>query len=206
MKNVWKRLAAALLCGVLLLPFSACGNDSSKAEESMGVSSSADSGVQGEKLPLTDLTVIPENTYSEATLVCDSIVVEAGSKKIPYRVLLYNNPGFGFVGLRLSYEDPLTPYMDEEKGKDEMEVTLGTAMNGFMVSCMNSPQQKLIGAAGFAGSDCEFDGAMFTCYFDIPADAPSGTVYDFSLEVVDFRPMDGENHEVKTVKGSITVQ
>ncbi len=206
MKISWKRVAAALLCGVLMLPFSACADDSSKAEESTPVSSAADSAVQGEKLPLTDLTVIPENTYSGATLVCDSIVVEAGSKKVPYRVLLYNNPGFGFVGLRLSYEGPLTPYMDEAKGKDEMEVTLGAAMSNFMVSCMNSPEQKLIGAAGFSGSDSEFDGIMFTCYFDIPADAAPGTVYDFALEVVDFRPMDGENHSVQTVNGSITVQ
>lgn len=208
-----KRMTAAMLSAFCLLSFGACRNDSSNDDSKNNSSSVADSSVSdsssmvsGEKKPLTDLTVLPENTYDGATIVCDDIVVAAGTTKVPYRVMLYNNPGYGFVGLRVFYDETLQPYMDAERGEDEMEILTGDGMGGFMFSCMNSAQQHMIGLAAFGSVDCKSDGVMFTCYFDIPADAESGTVYDFSVEAVDFRPLEGDNREVAVVGGKITVQ
>lgn len=212
-----KRITAAMLSAFCLLAFSACRNDNSNHDSSItdssanassiSDSSSNDSATSSDKKqPLTDLTVLPENTYDGATIVCDDIVVAAGTTKVPYRVMLYNNPGYGFVGMRVFYDTKLQPYMDEERGVDEMEIVTGDGMNGFMSSCMNNTDQHLIGLAAFGSTDCRSDGVMITCYFDIPADAASGTVYDFSAEVVDFRPLEGENHAVTVIGGKITVQ
>lgn len=209
-----KRVTAVMLSAFCLLSFGACRNDDSQndsgsvADSSRDVSSVSDSSsaISTEKQPLTDLTVIPENTYDGATIVCDDIVVAAGTTKVPYRVMLYNNPGYGFVGLRVFYDGALQPYMDEERGEDELEIITGDGMGGFMSSCMNSNAQHMIGLAAFGSTDCKSDGVMFTCYFDIPADAASGTVYEFSAETVDFRQLEGENYEVAMVGGKITVQ
>ncbi len=200
-----KRITAGMLSALCLLSFSACRNDSSNHTGGSSISDSS-STVSTDQKPLTDLTVIPPNTYDGATVVCDDIVVAAGTTKVPYRVMLYNNPGYGFVGLRVLYDGTLQPYMDAERGEDEMEILTGDGMGGFMFSCMNSAEQNMIGLAAFGSVDCKSDGVMFTCYFDIPADAASGTVYDFSAEVVDFRPLEGENHQVAVVGGKITVQ
>ncbi len=200
-----KHMLAVALCVFCLVPMSACKDDSSSVVGSSSVTD-ASSMTSGEQRPLTDLTVIPENTYDGAAIVCDDIVVAAGTTKVPYRVMLYNNPGYGFVGMRLFYDTTLKPYMDEERGQDEMEITTGDATQGFMFSCMRNEAQKMIGAAAFGAADCKSDGVMFTCYFDIPADAASGTVYEFSAEVVDFRPLEGENHKVEVIAGKITVQ
>ncbi len=200
-----KRVLAAALCLLCLLLMSACKDDSSSSADQSSASN-ASSAVSGEQQPLTDLTVLPENTYDGATIACDDIVVAAGTTKVPYRVMVYNNPGYGFVGMRLFYDTTLQPYMDAERGQDELEIAIGEGAQGFMFSCLNNTAQKMIGAAAFGSTDCKADGVMFTCYFDIPADAASGTVYDFSAEVVDFRPLEGENHKVATVAGKITVQ
>ncbi len=200
-----KRVAAAMLCALCLMPMSACKDDSSASADKSSASDAA-SAVSGETKPLTDLSVLPENIYNDATVVCDDIVVAAGTTKVPYRVMLYNNPGYGFMGMRVYYDTTLKPYMDAAKGDDEMEVKQGDAMSGFLFSCMNNTEQKMIGAAAFGSVDSKSDGVMFTCYFDIPADATSGTVYDFDIEIVDFRPLEGENLDVKVVSGAITVQ
>lgn len=211
-----KRITAVMLSTFCLLSIGACRNDNSQndsasvADSSRDASSVSDNSsavaVSVEKQPLTDLTVIPENTYDGATIVCDNIVVAAGTTKVPYRVMLYNNPGYGFVGLRVFYDGALQPYMDEERGEDEIEIITGDGMGGFMFSCMNSTAQHMIGLAAFGSADCKSDGVMMTCYFDIPADAASGTVYEFSAEAVDFRQLEGENYEVAMVGGKITVQ
>lgn len=185
---------------------STTSNTNSGTDESSTSTDSTASGTDtGTTLPLTDLSVMPENTYSDATILGDRIVVAAGTEKVPYRVILYNNPGYGFAGIRLTYGTALKPYLEEGNTAEFMD---GAATDSFLTTCLNSPTEHMLGFAGFAsdGADSKEDGIMFTCYFDIPADAASGTVYDFKLEVVDFNTVAGDAVAVDTVSGSITVQ
>lgn len=208
------RIACLLLCTACALGLCACGNsDHSSSTSSAAPNVSTESTVDSlpsdsdnkTDLPLTDLTVLPENTYEDTTIFADQIVVAAGTEKVPYRIMLYNNPGYGFAGIRLTYDADLNPYLEE----DNIAVfDDGDATDQFLSTCLNSQDEHMLGFAGFAtnGADSTADGIMFTCYFDIPADAASGTVYDFKLEVVDFNTIAGDAVEVDTVSGSITVQ
>lgn len=205
MKKTFGRLAALLMCAVCLAGLSACKEESS-APVGETSSSASDSSKADSSTPpaLSDPDAMPENTYSAPTMLCDNIVVKAGTEKVPYRVILYQNPGYAFTGFRILYDDALTPYTTDDMGTVEM--VTGDALSGFMSTCINSDEDNMIGFGAFCTEDKTTDGIVFTCYFDIPADAASGTVYPFTLEVVDFNTLAGEAKEVQAINGAITVQ
>ncbi len=192
----YNRITALLLCGILLLGLTACNskNSSQNGSES-NVTTTA---------PLSDLNAMPENSYKEPTILLDQITVAAGSTHVPFRVIVYNNPGYSMAGLRLIYDDDLKPYFNPADHTVEYEP--GQAANGLMHNSSVSEEKFMIGFAGIGVSDITTDGIIFTCYFDVPSKAASGDVYPIKIEIVDFKNLADSQLNPSLVQGSITIQ
>ena len=134
----------------------------------------------------------------------DHVTASAGQQNVPVTVSVANNPGFTSSGIRIIYDEGLTPVYDA--ASKEAELTMGPAGNGLIGIAMVATDKRIVGFGSMGTNDNQSDGAIFTCYFNVPADAKSGKVYDIQIEVVDFIRSSGTELSPVSVSGSITVQ
>lgn len=190
------RITALVLCGMLLFSLTACNSkNSSQAGSDSAVTTTA---------PLSDLNAMPENSYNGLTILLDQITVAAGATHVPYRVIVYNNPGYSMAGLRLIYHEDLKPYFNP--ADRTVEYQPGDVANSLMHNSFISEEKRMIAFAGFGVSDISVDGVLFTCYFDVPEKAASGDVYPIQIEIVDFKNLADSQLNPNLIQGSITIQ
>ena len=147
---------------------------------------------------------------SALTIGIPPVTAHAGDKAVPVDVKIWNNPGYNGAGIQILYDAALTPlqgtevneFSDAPAGKCD----LGEAAEGFLKSCLIGVEDHMIAFGTMGGEDCTADGTIFTVYFDIPEDAPSG--HSFTLSCV----LDSISNDSKTklspvmLDGSITIE
>ncbi len=152
---------------------SAANADNSAAEKSeSGADSAAKTEVSAAEPPKTDAPVFS----------AENLTVKPGDKHVPVTISLTNNPGFSFVGIRLEYDAALKAAVTDDEGTGEL--TSGDALNGMLAVCTVSKKKPMLAVSAASAADNVSDGALFTVYFDVPADAKPGTTYSLDGTIV----------------------
>lgn len=152
----------------------------------------------------TDIDTMTDLTDGCINIIAGSITAEPG-ETVKYPVYIANNAegGFTTVGLRVYYDENLTPCMNK---RGALAVDNGcTAGNDVMKSFCINPEEHLIGL-GTVGAQPEFDnGVMFTVDITVPEDAAAGAVYPITLEVDKWLDSKTAPLDYVTLDGCITV-
>lgn len=158
---------------------SAAETGSSAAENTQsGTQTSASADAQSG----TVTTAVTEKIGKKPTVYADNITAKAGQQRVPVTVNVANNPGMSFLGIRVYYDSALSPVFDKEP---LVQYENGTVTKSLVSTCAANKKKQIVGYSTFASADLKSDGSLFTCYFDVPADAAAGTVYRFRLEAAD---------------------
>ena len=147
------------------------------------------------------------NSYevgSEPTLSIGVVNAKAGQKNVPVSVKMTNNPGYAAGGIRVVYDPALTPKYDPDT--EEAVSDTGTAAGSALTYCTVSLENKNVAIGILGKENCTEDGILFTCYFDVPADAKSGTVYLLKTEMDKLVTAEGQSVNVKLIGGEIRIQ
>ena len=139
---------------------------------------------------------------SEPTIGVGKITAHPGEKNVAVSVQFWNNPGFLTSGIQLFHDPAIRPVMDNDK----LRYTLGEAADGLTAICSYGAEQRIVGFASFGTADSTKDGALYTCYFDIPDDAEPGTVYTFTTAIVSMNDIGSNPVTPVTMGGEIRIE
>jgi len=119
--------------------------------------------------------------------------VELGATNIAVTMSIENNPGYAGIGVGIYYGE-LVPVCTDAENKtpknkleeaymdDAGEIVILNTVPGLAV-IENSDAKDLIGFSAADTANCVDDGKMVTLYFDLPADAAAGDVYEIRYVV-----------------------
>lgn len=143
---------------------------------------------------------------SEPTLSIGVITAQPGQKSVPVSVKISNNPGYSFGGIRLMYDKNLSPKLDSDEEPPIPVYDVGPGAGKAMTDCAVSPENRIVAFGVLSQKDCTENGIVFTAYFDIPADAASGTVYKLETGIERMINSESQSVDFKLVGGEIRVQ
>lgn len=212
-------LAALLLTGCKNTPSdaSAVSEQSVQSEHSAADSAAdsenseaagSDSAVQSD-VPGSDSSSAAEQSAAEPAkkgqpaLTGENVTAKAGSSRVPVTVSMTDNPGFSFIGVKLGFDAALHAVTLDSDGTGDF--TSGDILGNSLAVCTVSPTKPLLALSAASSADLSADGTLFTCYFDIPADAKSGTVYTLDYSVKDMYNAAEEHIAVAPCSLRITV-
>lgn len=140
---------------------------------------------------------------SEPSLSIGVVHAKAGQKSVPVTVKINHNPGFCAGGIRVYYDEAIKPQYDPEsfQGVSDKGIAVGSAMS----YCSVAPENLIVAFGILGQEDSKEDGPVFTCYFDIPDNAPSGKVYKLKTELAELKNSDSQNVELKMIGGEIRI-
>lgn len=129
--------------------------------------------------PASAVTVQEEEELP-CTLYAESVTVQPGEKGVGLSVYIKDNPGYSACGIRVYYNEAITPHLSET-GHIDYEV--GPAADEVVSDVVVNTKKKIIGFGAMTGSGTETDdGLMFTVYFDVDENAKAGS-YPLKVEV-----------------------
>lgn len=141
---------------------------------------------------------------SEPSLSIGVVHAKAGQKSVPVTVKINNNPGFCAGGIRVIYDPAVTPQYDPDSFQGISDK--GTAIISSTLTYCSVAPENLIVAYGILGQeDSSEDGNLFTCYFNMPEDAPSGKVYKLQTELAELKNANGDSVNLKMIGGEIRI-
>lgn len=170
----------------------------------------------------TETRTEPENIYNRETMVVEQVSGHAG-EIVPVSLYVFNNPGFNFGVIELYFDPSLTVCTDSDDFEDitfdmreipaeRMELCHQRYSDDesgviylFIMDNMEDWHNNKVKRDYENWSFIEGDGWLVTYYFEIPADAESGTVYDIDLISSGWHIKSGGTYDFKPVNGSITV-
>lgn len=200
--NIAKKLTIAALAVMMTAALCACGENSSTADSAGFAESSADAaGTEA-----SDAFEIG----SELTIGIAPTTASAGQKKVPVSVQVWNNTGFSACGIRLDFDAALTPLsngnVSQISGAPETLIDRGEVMNNFLTSCLIGEAEHRIAFGAMSTETADSDGILFTCYFDVPEDAASGTEYRIACEMDSLNDASSQPVAYQTVDGVLRIE
>ncbi len=141
---------------------------------------------------------------SEPTLSIGVVTAKPGQKNVPVSLKMSNNPGYAAGGIRVVYDPALTPKYDPDT--EEAVSDTGTAAGSALTYCTVSLENHNVAIGILGRENCTADGILFTCYFDVPADAKPGTVYTLKTELDKLTDTNSASVNVKLIGGEIQIQ
>ncbi|MBQ9905561.1 MAG: NPXTG-anchored protein, partial [Oscillospiraceae bacterium] len=139
----------------------------------------------------------------KTNIIAGIVQAEAG-ETVQFPVYIANNTkdGFAATGLRLFYDEKLTPVL-KENGKPK--TTTGVACNAVVSKFSHNADKHIIGL-GTMGDDPETDnGLMYTVEITVPSDAKPGDKFPMTLEVDKWLDAKTNAIEYATVNGYIFI-
>lgn len=138
------------------------------------------------------------------TNIIAGIVEAKAGETVKFPVYIANNSkdGFAATGLRLFYDEKLTPVLKED-GKPK--TAKGEACDAVVSKFSHNAEKHIIGL-GTMGDDPETDnGLMYTVEITVPSDAKKGDKFPMTLEVDKWLDAKTNAIEYATVNGYIIV-
>ncbi len=167
-------------------------------------STAAESGSDAGSTAAKTTAAEEQKIGSKTTIgIQQKVKAKAGEQAVPVTLHLWNNPGFMGMGMRLDYDPALKPKTEDG---DVCTNLVGEAAENMLTTCLVDESQHLIAFATMASKPETIDGDLVTVYFDIPADAASGTEYPLLVEVVDFADGDKQPVKVTSLSSAIVVE
>ena len=136
--------------------------------------------------------------------IMETIYAKPGQKKVAVPISVQENPGFMVCSVKLDYDPALTPLMTDEAYMNQYD--LGKVTQGMASNCAANPETHLMSFACIGSGDVTGDGVLYTVYFDIPADAASGTEYPIKATVTNFMNAARNAETMQPVSGRIVIQ
>ena len=109
-------------------------------------------------------------------ITADQVVVPLGTKEVAYTVKLVNNAGFTTANFSLIYDSRLKIQTDGGENSPKYE----EGYSDPSVFC--NPEQHLLGYGKMSNKKITKDDVMVTVYFDIPADAKEGDIFELKFD------------------------
>jgi hypothetical protein len=138
------------------------------------------------------------------TLEAETITAAPGAKNVPFKVQIHNNPGFSSATFVVKYGSLLP--VGEKNTKNEAKFDGNEKLEGALHTCMFNNETQLMAYALLSQNDFKENGTLCTFYFDLPADAKSGSEYPISLSVSSIANNAGKTLQPETIEGKIIVK
>lgn len=140
----------------------------------------------------------------KTNIIAGIVQAEAGETvKFPVYIANNSKDGFAATGLRLFYDEKLTPVLKED-GKPK--TAKGEACDAVVSKFSHNAEKHIIGL-GTMGDDPETDnGLMYTVEITVPKDAKPGDKFPMTLEVDKWLDAKTNAIEYATVNGYIFLQ
>lgn len=187
MNNAILRKAAALACSIATLSV-------------LGITASAQTPLPDDK----DIDSMTDLVDGKVNIVAGVIEAQPG-EIVTFPVYLANNAesGYSAAGLRLIYDDNLTPCT----GKDgAMIINKKCTASDDVVKTFSLNYEKNIIGLGTMGVDPEKDnGLLYTVDIKVPSSAKAGDIFTMNLEVDKFLDAETNPLEVVTFDGCIFI-
>lgn len=136
-------------------------------------------------------------------ITADQVVVPLGTKEVAYTVKLVNNAGFTTANFSLIYDSRLKIQTDGGENSPKYE----EGYSDPSVFC--NPEEHLLGYGKMSNKKITKDDVMVTVYFDIPADAKEGDIFELKFDATEdiCSVQDGdEPNNCKLADGWIKIQ
>ncbi len=139
----------------------------------------------------------------KTNIIAGIVEAEAGETvKFPVYIANNSKDGFAATGLRLFYDEKLTPVLKED-GKPK--TAKGEACDAVVSKFSHNAEKHIIGL-GTMGDDPETDnGLMYTVEITVPSDAKKGDKFPMTLEVDKWLDAKTNAIEYATVNGYIFI-
>ena len=144
----------------------------------------------------------PYAVGSEPTISIGVVHAKPGQKDVPVEVKMTNNPGYAAGGIKVFYDPALTPKVDEEGAGVSED---GPAVGKAATYCAVNPDKHIVAFGLLGAENSKEDGTVFTCFFDLPDDAKSGSVYSLKTGIDAMRSAAGADLDITLVDGEIRV-
>lgn len=144
----------------------------------------------------------PYAVGSEPTISIGVVHAKPGQKDVPVEVKMTNNPGYAAGGIKVFYDPALTPKVDEEGAGVSED---GPAVGKAATYCAVNPDKHIVAFGLLGAENSKEDGTVFTCFFDLPDDAKSGSVYSLKTGLDAIRTATGADVPFQLVDGEIRV-
>lgn len=204
--NILKKLTITAFAMMMTAAFCACGQPTDSTADSVETDTVSTEPSETDA-PAANGDV---EVGSEMTIGIAPIVASAGQKSVPVDVKVWNNKGFSACGIRLDYDPALKAVSNGNfspiSGAPEAQYARGEAGQGFMVSCLIGEE---VGRIAFGAMNTEVstvDGVIFTCYFDVPDDAASGTEYPITVTMDSLNDANSQPLSYETIDGIIRIE
>lgn len=149
----------------------------------------------------TELADRDDIVAGKTNIVAGIVKAEAG-ETVKFPVYVANNTGYAATGIRLIYDQALSPVL---KADSKLTTKKGDAGDDIMPTFSHNPDERIIGL-GTMGTELEEDsGVMFTVEITVPADAKSGAKYPMNIEVDRWLDQDANAVEYTSLNGYIYV-
>lgn len=149
----------------------------------------------------TELADRDDIVAGKTNIVAGIVKAEAG-ETVKFPVYVANNTGYAATGIRLIYDQALSPVL---KADGKLTTKKGDAGDDIMPTFSHNPDERIIGL-GTMGTELEEDsGVMFTVEITVPADAKSGAKYPMNIEVDRWLDQDANAVEYTSLNGYIYV-
>lgn len=201
------RFTAAALALLMTAALCGCGQNTGSTADltENSTAQKESSGNSAAKDSLPDLVI-----GSELTVGIGPMTASPGQKSVPVSVKMWNNPGFSSGGFKLGFDPALTPIANGNvsmvSGIPEAQMDTGEAVAGFLTSCLIGEEAHIIAFGCMSMEPSTSDGVIFTCYFDIPEDAPIGTEYQFTCEIDSLNDEASQPLTAQTADGILRIE
>lgn len=198
-----KHLTAAALALLMTASLCGCGQEPERIPENAENSSVQEGSADKDAPP--DLVI-----GDEMTIGIGPMTASPGQKKVPVNIQIWNNTGFIACGIKIGFDPALTPVANGNYSQiseiPEAEMDKGEVTQGFLTSCLIGEQKHVVAFGCMNTEPAAADGIIFTCYFDIPDDAPIGTEYRFTCEMDSLSDEQSQPLTCQTADGILKIE
>lgn len=150
----------------------------------------------------------PPSKKYDITITAETVKAKAGQENVPVKVTVSNNRGVTNGGITIDYPADIRPKVTDENGTLSYKLGMDwiSAMTAGTTNDTNGVHR--LGFAFFSqdGTNITANSTIFTCYFNIPENAKSGTEYKLDLKPNMFQREGKIEISVEAIDGAIIIE
>ena len=149
-----------------------------------------------------------QSQNAEVRLEVETVKAKAGQEGVPVKVSISKNCGLNSGGITIDHPAAIKPLVTDADGSLDYELAAEweSAMTAATTNENNSVHRIAFAFFAQNGKSISTEGTLFTCYFDIPADAKPGTEYKLDIEPNMFQKENAEVSLIDAVDGAIIIE
>ena len=150
----------------------------------------------------------PQTLNAPVRLQVETVKAKAGQEGVPVKISIDKNSGLSNGGITIDHSAELKPQVTDSEGTLLFEV--GSAWQSTMTAGTTNETDTVhrVAFAFFSenGKNINATGTVFTCYFDVPANAKPGTEYKLDIEPNKFQSEGNDVTLIDAIDGAIIIE